>query len=251
MTSIDEGQSYIYQVTAIDVDGETLIYSLTQFPNWLSINSDSGLITGTAPEVVADTDFDVGVDVSDGTDSDTQSYVLTVEDVPGLNNHPVITSTPITEVNENALYEYQVVATDADGDALTYSLPVAPAWLSIDNSGLITGTAPEVATDTDFDVSVVVSDGTDTTTQSYVLTVEYVSKSTKKSPSTIKTPYDEFYEEKYLDQFKPKTIILDEEEVAAAEEESGTTVKQIAILLLVLIAVVLVICILLLIRNSG
>ena len=173
-------------------------------------------------------------------------------DVPPVNNPPVITSVPITEVDEGESYSYQMVATDADGDALTYSLSVAPAWLSIDSgSGLITGTAPEVVADTDFDVSVVVSDSTDTATQSYVLTVEQVTTSKKKSSRTIKTlPYDEFYEEKYLSQFEPKTIVLDEEDVTLEEEPNGI-IKQIVIWLLVLIAVTLIICILvLLLRNS-
>ncbi len=168
ITDVNENEFYSYQVVATDSDGDTLTYSLTVAPNWLPI--DSVLITGTAPEVDEDTDFSVSIVVSDGTDTDTQSYVLTVGFV---NNPPEITSVPITEVNEDALYEYRVVAVDLDDDALTYSLTVAPNWLSID-SGLITGTAPEVDEDTDFSVSVVVSDGTDTDTQSYVLTVKYV-----------------------------------------------------------------------------
>jgi len=92
-----------------------------------------------------------------------------------INNAPEIISEPITEVDENKFYNYQVVAADSDNDVLTYSLLVAPGWLSINSqTGLITGTAPEVNRDTDFDVSVVVSDGTDTNTQSYVLTVIWV-----------------------------------------------------------------------------
>jgi len=92
-----------------------------------------------------------------------------------INNPPEIISEPITEVNGNEFYSYQVVAVDLDNHQLTYSLSVAPDWLSINpDSGLITGTAPEVDRDTDFSVSVVVSDGTDTDTQSYTLTVRYV-----------------------------------------------------------------------------
>ena len=37
------------------------------------------------------------------------------------NNPPVITSAPITEVNESEFYEYQVVAVDFDNDTLTRS----------------------------------------------------------------------------------------------------------------------------------
>jgi len=78
------------------------------------------------------------------------------------NNPPVITSAPITEVNESEFYEYQVVAVDVDKDTLTYSLLVAPEWLSIDSqTGLIIGTAPEIDEDTYFNVAIVVLDRVD------------------------------------------------------------------------------------------
>ncbi len=78
VTQVNEGQSYSYNVDAADADGNTLTYSLTQGPNWLSINSQNGLITGTAPSVSSNTEFNVAVRVSDGTESVTQSYVLKV-----------------------------------------------------------------------------------------------------------------------------------------------------------------------------
>jgi len=92
-----------------------------------------------------------------------------------VNNPPVITSAPITEVNENEFYEYQVVAVDVDNDTLTYSLLVASEWLSINSqTGLITGIAPEIDEDTYFNISIVVSDRIDNDTQSYILKVRYV-----------------------------------------------------------------------------
>jgi len=106
--------------------------------------------------------------------SDNFGEMSDILDLKVINYPPVITSTPITEVNENGFYEYQVLATDPDNHPLSYSL-VAPAWLSINpSSGLITGTAPGVDTNTDFSVNVVVSDGIDTDTQPYTLTVIWI-----------------------------------------------------------------------------
>lgn len=61
---------------------------------------------------------------------------------PGpVNNAPVITTTAPTSGLEGSLYNYDVDATDADGDAISYSLDTAPLWASINaTSGLITGT---------------------------------------------------------------------------------------------------------------
>jgi len=56
-------------------------------------------------------------------------------------NAPSITSTPPTTAAEGSLYRYALAASDADGDALVYSLDVAPAGMSIDAySGFITWT---------------------------------------------------------------------------------------------------------------
>ncbi|MBW8307097.1 MAG: S8 family serine peptidase [Thiobacillus sp.] len=54
---------------------------------------------------------------------------------------PDITSTPPTTATEGSLYQYAVTASDADGDALDYSLEVAPAGMNIDAlSGVINWT---------------------------------------------------------------------------------------------------------------
>jgi VCBS repeat-containing protein len=54
---------------------------------------------------------------------------------------PVITSTPVTTATPGVAYSYAVTATDASGSALTFTLDVAPAGMSIDASaGLITWT---------------------------------------------------------------------------------------------------------------
>jgi len=115
-------------------------------------------------------DFQVRILGSDGFGEMSAILYLKV-----INNPPVITSTPITEVNENEFYEHQVVAVDPDNHPLSYSLSVAPGWLSINSdTGLITGTAPEVDTDTYFDIEVVVSDSIDTDTQFYTLKVIWI-----------------------------------------------------------------------------
>ena len=171
---IDENTTYQFQVVADDEDGDTLTYDLLQGPVGFSIDSN-GLITGASPEFSQDTDFTIEVEVSDGKETVSELYVLTVKNVIIIQNiPPVITSTPITEVDESTPYQYQVIAEDEDNDTLMYSLTQAPSWLSIDSNGLITGTSPEVAQDTDFNVAVRVSDGEDFVDQSYTLTVKEI-----------------------------------------------------------------------------
>jgi hypothetical protein len=87
-------------------------------------------------------------------------YLNVVSIIPPTNHAPVITSNPQLQVDEGQIYSYRMTATDADGDALAYSLAQRPSWLSINPStGLITGTAPQVNSDTSYEVIADVSDG--------------------------------------------------------------------------------------------
>ena len=82
--TVNEGTVYTYDVNANDADGNPLTYSLTTAPAWLSINPITGLITGTAPFVSANTAFSIVVSINDGNGGIiTQSYTLTVINTSG------------------------------------------------------------------------------------------------------------------------------------------------------------------------
>ena len=59
----------------------------------------------------------------------------------GTGSPPTISSTPLTEATEGSLYSYAVVASDEDGDLLTYTLDAAPGGMTIGaDSGVIAWT---------------------------------------------------------------------------------------------------------------
>ena len=101
------------------------------------------------------------------------------------NNPPVILSSPETTIEENKNYNYQVRASDADSDKLTYSLIKKPSWLSISDLGLISGTAPEVSSDQSNEIEVGVSDGKNPVSQKYDLTVKNLFNIYVLSPNQI------------------------------------------------------------------
>jgi len=87
-----------------------------------------------------------------------------------FNSSPIIESDPITTVIEGAVYTYDVEATDPNEDTLTHSLTVNPTGMTINSTtGVITWT-PDTAGS--FDVTVEVSDGSKSTTQSFTITVD-------------------------------------------------------------------------------
>jgi hypothetical protein len=153
---------YTYDVDATDPDGDILTYSLTTKPIDMTINSSSGLITWTP---TAKGDFDVVIEVSDGSLTDTQSFTISVVDQP-----PVVTSTPITTATVGVEYSYDVDATDPDGDDLYYYLIVSPTGMAIDGEGSISWT-PTAAHISDNAVVVEVSDLELSVTQSFTITI--------------------------------------------------------------------------------
>ena len=91
ITSLPDTNAYVftlyeYQVIAEDNNGDTLTYSLTTAPFWLSIDSTNGLIEG-GPGVYSVGDTVVTIRVDDGRGrTDTQTYTLHVHPTVGIDS---------------------------------------------------------------------------------------------------------------------------------------------------------------------
>ncbi|MDT8282016.1 MAG: putative Ig domain-containing protein, partial [Gammaproteobacteria bacterium] len=179
---------YSYSVMATDDNGDALTYRLTQSATGMIIDSSSGLITWTPS---ASGSFPVTVVVSDGRGGEgTQSFVVIVEP---LNQSPVIQSAPVISAQTDVAYSYQVIASDANGDSLAYSLTQSPAGMSINTvSGLISWTSTVTGS---FPVTVQVSDGrAGVDEQLFVVTVTQSNRppvitSAPVAQATIDQPY--------------------------------------------------------------
>lgn len=140
---IKEGADYSYQVEGTDPEGVSLIYSLTNNPVWMSIDSNTGLISGTSPGVSEDTYYTAKVNVSDGENTTVRDLSVLVKNnlAPELFSHPAV-----VEIPKTSFYNSQAFATDPNiGDVLTYFLSAttitAYPWLSINSTtGEISGT---------------------------------------------------------------------------------------------------------------
>src|SRR5205807_7711362 len=105
-----------------------------QAPAGMTINRDTGLISWVGAPVGPGlpAGYLVTVQVSDGRGGqDSQTFTLSVI-TPGFDRPPAITSHPRTKVQFSKTPDfYQVVATEPDGDPLTYSLAIAPGGMTI------------------------------------------------------------------------------------------------------------------------
>jgi VCBS repeat-containing protein len=168
-TTALQGQPYSYQVTATDPQGGPFTFALDTGPAGMAMSA-SGLVSWT-PSLSQLGPFAVTVRVTDNTArSTTQSFTVTVATDPAA-HAPVITSTPVTTATYGVAYSYQVVASDADGNPLTYSLTTAPAGMTISASGLVQWTPIKSQVGT-AGVTVRVTDSTTRfATQAYTITV--------------------------------------------------------------------------------
>ncbi len=92
--------------------------------------------------------------------------------VPPPNQPPSITSTPLLEAFEGALWHYQLETTDPDGDPVSLVLDDAPGGMQLSAGGLLTWTPDPVHVERDPTVRVVASDPPGLTdTQEFVVDV--------------------------------------------------------------------------------
>lgn len=195
VTSGSEGVAYAYNPAATDPESNTLTWSLSTNPGWLSINPSTGAISGTPPQATANYTASVGVTVTDNgvnpsNQSATQNYTISVT---AVNDPPAITSSPVTTATESVAYSYQVAATDPDS-TLSYSLTTAPSGMSIGASGLISWTPPQALSNYTANVTVQVTDGVTPKTQSFVITVTAVNNAPviTGSPTTSAVEFQQY-----------------------------------------------------------
>ncbi|MEM1095502.1 MAG: tandem-95 repeat protein [Bacteroidota bacterium] len=157
------GRTLTFTFTATDPDNDALTFGLSNPPAGASINSQTGVFTFTPTAVGS---FEVVATVSDGAEavSAAPATITVVE-----NAAPEFTSLPSApSVAVGTAFAFTIEAADANGDALTFSLPTAPEGATIDEVTGALAFTPDAAGD--FAFTVAVTDGLVTTTADFTLT---------------------------------------------------------------------------------
>jgi len=204
--SVDEGETDIATITAIDVDGPSLSYSITggNDASLFSIDSLTGALSfdvaqnfENAVDSDADGFYEVMVSVSDGALTDTENFVVTVNNV---NEAPeLVAAAPFSVAENTTNVSGSFAASDPDGDNLSYSLLATPdaAPFSINSAtGAITlNTALDFENPSDanadnaYDLTVQVTDGALTASTNIQLMVTNVSDTNRAPTLEIGTPF--------------------------------------------------------------
>jgi len=165
-TTATVGAQYSFTPTANDLDGNALAYSIANRPSWATFNTSTGRLSGTPTSSHIGNYTGVVISVSDGQASAAlPAFQITVTGSSGTGNRaPVISGTPAASVVQGTAYTFQPTATDADGDALTFSIQNAPSWATFSTAtGRLQGTPTASSLGTFSNIVIRVSDGRTTT----------------------------------------------------------------------------------------
>ena len=131
------GQEYMYQPQATDPNGDGFTWSLESTVPGMTIDSQTGKITFNPAEAGV---VDVVLVVRDEHGAESrQKWNILVRD-PNANTPPVIHSEIRGTIQVGTQLLHQLVATDPDGDALSYSLVSGPLGMIVTASGLLSWT---------------------------------------------------------------------------------------------------------------
>lgn len=134
--SVNVGRVFEYEIIAEDPDGDDLFFAISQAPMGMKID-EKGLIQWQ-PQANQIGKHVVEAKVEDITGlSDIQKFQIQVINPYPNNSIPEIRSQPVTEAFFEGLYEYQIIAFDADKDAMSYRLESSVPGMTIDQSGMI------------------------------------------------------------------------------------------------------------------
>ncbi len=163
-----------------DPYGDSLSYNWTA-PQGITLqNPRTATPSFTAPSVSSDTPYTITLTVSDGTNTDTDTMVVTVRSASAqqqqqqpTNRAPTADAGADLTVREGATaYLNGFASSDPDGDSITYGWTISPSvTLKNADAPAPSFTAPDVSADTNYTLTLTVSDGTDTATDTVVVTV--------------------------------------------------------------------------------
>jgi RHS repeat-associated protein len=168
---------------ATDVDNDVLTYEVVTNPT-------NGALTGTAPNLtyIPNANF-FGSDsftfkANDGVE-DSNIAVIDIS-INSNNITPVITSNPSLLATVDHQYLYSLIATDEDGDSLTFEKNQGPVGLVVDNSSGLVSWTPNISDVGDQAVELQVTDSRGAiTVQTFTIAVSFAAN---HAPKIISAP---------------------------------------------------------------
>ncbi len=184
----DEGVNLNFGMSATDADGNALSFDFDTTGSGIPAAftfTDNGDGTATFDWTPGFDDagtYPVTVTVSDGTDTDSETFNIIVNDV-AVNQAPELAAIGDQTTDEGVNLNFGMSATDADGDALSFDFDTTgsgiPAAFTFTDNGDGTATfdwTPGFEDAGTYPVTVTVSDGTETDSETFNIVVNDVNQ---------------------------------------------------------------------------
>jgi hypothetical protein len=159
-------------VSATATDETAITYSLasgSSLPSGISLNSSTGLISGTLPDVSSNTTYTFTINASDGLNSVVpRTFSITTNAAPVWST----AAGSLGGFTELTNISIQLSATDVS-DTVVYSLASGsslPSGITLSSSGVLSGTVPDVSAVTTYTFTVNASDSINTVSRQFSFT---------------------------------------------------------------------------------
>jgi hypothetical protein len=176
-TTVLVDELYDFVPTASDPDGDALMFTIANQPRWATFNKYNGRLLGT-PRAGEDGSYtDIRISVTDGN-STVPLLAFTVNVRPNPDGSaPRISGSPQTAVRVDELYDFTPTASDADGDALTFTIDNQPRWATFNKyNGRLLGTPRSGEEGSYSDIQIAVTDGRSTVAmQQFTVAIEAIA----------------------------------------------------------------------------
>lgn len=128
-----EDELYEFVPAASDPDGDPVVFSIQGKPGWADFDTGTGRFHGTPDANDRGWHRGIVIRASDGE----MAVALPVAEIqvmpaPVDNTPPQISGSPSGGVTAGEFYDFIPVASDADGDALSFSIQNMPGWAQFD-----------------------------------------------------------------------------------------------------------------------
>ena len=155
--TVAEGDTLAFALSASDPDGDTLTYGTSAaLPAGASLDPATGAFSWTPSYTQAGT-YSVTFTASDGSLTDSETITITVTDT---NRSPVFGAMPKDRGGkEGSLLSFTVLASDPDGDTITYTASGLPEGASLDPGTGDFAWTPSYTQAGDYTITLTISDG--------------------------------------------------------------------------------------------
>ncbi|MCC2606111.1 tandem-95 repeat protein [Planctobacterium marinum] len=157
-TQVNEDENYSFTPSALDIDGDSLTFSILNLPAWANFNINTGNLAGVPGNDDVGTYSGIVISVTDGLETiSLPSFGIIVSPV---NDAPAISGTPATRVIQGSRYEFNPEVSDVDSNSFTWSIVNSPEWAAFDTTtGVLTGTPSSSDVGIFSNIVITVSDG--------------------------------------------------------------------------------------------